>query len=164
MVLSSCVGMALLCSQQEDMVDLNHSDTSTRLSFIKGKQATSSDVSFSFPDLSLRFSWKVVHEISSDYLIGVQLDSHLLAKPTHTFLNYRKAEWAAYTQLIEASLRDFIRSDLTSVCSDFAYSCCEQGQFLCWPCSRLLFCFHSGDKFPLVGRKHRQGNSKPLLL
>ena len=60
----------------------------------------------------------MVHELSSDHqpiLIGVHLNFSLRAKPAHTFLNYGKAEWAAYTQSIEASLRDFNPSNFPSL-------------------------------------------------
>ena len=54
--------------------------------------------------------WRVVHDISSYHLpilFGIQLDFPLQAKPTLISLDYKKAEWADYTQKIEASLRDF---------------------------------------------------------
>ena len=60
----------------------------------------------------------MVHELSSDYLptlIGIKLDFPLCVKPTHTFLNYRKAECVAYSQAIEASFRYFNPSNFFSV-------------------------------------------------
>ena len=64
------------------------------------------------------FSNPIYLKISSEHLpilIGIQLDSPLRAKPTRTFLNYRKADWVAYTQSIEASFRNFNPSNFPSV-------------------------------------------------
>ena len=60
----------------------------------------------------------VVHELSSDHLpilTGIQLDFPMQAKPTRNFFNYRKADWVAYTQSNETSVRGSNISNFPSV-------------------------------------------------
>ena len=96
-----------LLDQLEDMVVLN-GDVPTRIPFTTGSRSTSPDVAFASPDISLRCDWRVINELSSDHMpviISLELSTPIQAKPKHTFLNYRKADWASFASQVEDGTR-----------------------------------------------------------
>ena len=86
--------------------------------FTTDSRSTSPDVAFASPDLSLRCDWRVFNELSSDHMpviISLELSTAIQAKPKHTFLNYRKADWASFTSLVEDGLSSFTINSFSNV-------------------------------------------------
>ena len=114
---STDVRATILLDQLEDMVVLN-GDEPTRIPFTTDSRSTSPDVAFASPDLSLRCDWRVFNELSSDHMpviISLELSTAIQAKPKHTFLNYRKADWASFTSLVEDGLSSFTINSFSNV-------------------------------------------------
>ena len=108
----------LLLNQLENLATLNNPDLPTRKPFSSGTQPTSPDITFCSPDLALISEWTTTSELSSDHLpiiTRIPISSPIYPKPTHTFQNYRKANWDSFTEEVEASLRDFNIANLTSI-------------------------------------------------
>ena len=83
-------------------------DVPTRIPFTTGSRSTSPDVAFASPDISLGCDWRVINELSSDHMpviISLELSTPIQAK--HTFLNYRKADWASFAFQVEDGLSSF---------------------------------------------------------
>ena len=100
---------------------LNHPNTPTCFPFSPGTQATSPDVSFASPDLSLRSSWKVVYA-----LIGPPVNSHwyparyALAGQTHlhlevSFLQNTNISLRLTALLTSSTVRFLLRTRPTSL-------------------------------------------------
>ena len=92
----------------------SNKDAPTRKPFSNLTQSTSPDITFSNPDLSLNIEWKTSSELSSEHLpiiIKIQIDNTIQPKPTHTLLNYKKANWMSFTEGIETSLQNFNTND-----------------------------------------------------
>ena len=93
-------------------------DEPTRIPFTTGSRSTSPDVAFASPDISLRCDWRVFNELSSDHMpviISLELSTAIQAKPKHTFLNYRKADWASFASLVEDGLSSFTINSFQSI-------------------------------------------------
>ena len=114
---STDVRATTLLDQLEEMVVLN-GDEPTRIPFTTGSRPTSPDVAFASPDISLRCDWRVFNELSSDHMpvtISLELSTAIQAKPRHTFLNYRKADWASFASLVEDGLSSFAINSFQNV-------------------------------------------------
>ncbi len=95
----------------EELVILNSPDCPTRLPFRGDQLPTSPDVTLASGDLALRSRWEVAHDLSSDHLpilLDLQFSSPPL-RPTspRTFLNFGKADWPAFSAMVEEDLARF---------------------------------------------------------
>ena len=109
---------ALLLNQLENMAIMNNPDIPTRKPFSNRTQPTSPDITFASPDLSLNSEWSASTELSSDHLpilTKIQINNPIQPKPTHTFLNYRKANWTSFTEEVEISLQNFNIADFRTI-------------------------------------------------
>ena len=109
---------ALYTQQLGSFQILNNTDTATRKPYNINTQPTSPDVSLATPDLALCSSWRAVHELSSDHLpilIQYRLNTPYRRRPRHTYTNYKKADWVAFTATIEQHLQTFNITDYTNI-------------------------------------------------
>ena len=96
-----------LLSQLKNMTVMKSPNLPPRSSFSNRTHPTSPDVIFSSPDLSLRSDWDTSSKLSSDHLqfiLKIQISNPIQPKPSHTFLNYKKANMSPFTEEIEAIL------------------------------------------------------------
>ena len=86
-----------LLDQLEEMTVLN-GDVPTRLQFDPDMDPTFSDIVFESPDLSLKNDWRVIELLSNHLpiLVSLKFSCSNQSRPKHTFLNYRKADWASF--------------------------------------------------------------------
>ena len=112
---STDVRATTLLDQLEEMVVLN-GDKPNRIPFTTGLRSTSPDVAS--PDISLRCDRRLFNELSSDYIpviISLELSTAFQVKPKHTFLNYKKADWASFASLVEDGLSSFATHSFQNV-------------------------------------------------
>ena len=99
-----------LLDQLERLVTLNDPSLPTRLPFNPDDSQTSPDVTFCDPGLASEVRWEVTRDLSSDHLpivLDVQLSSPIQPRPPRPLLNFRKANWPAFTSAVEENLANF---------------------------------------------------------
>ena len=92
------------------MVVLNDPYLLTRRQRRVGEKAMAPDIAFCSQDLRQLVQWKVVPDLSSNHnpiLIDSAILSPIPKRPTHTFLNYRKANCNGFTTQTEEVLASF---------------------------------------------------------
>ena len=91
---------------------LYNTDSPTRKPFNTNTNTnqTSPVISFSYPDLALRSSWRATHDLSSDHLpiiLTHSFHSPLDKAPKRTCTNYKRADWENFTHHIDNTLANF---------------------------------------------------------
>ena len=99
-----------LIQQLPNLVILNNHSTPTRKPYNIATNPTSPDLSLASPDVALRATWEAVQELASDHvplIIRHALHRPLSPPARRTYTNYKRADWYAFTEGVEADLVTF---------------------------------------------------------